>query len=284
MQARPFQLVLLTSLMVLLGTTCLLGREGTGDSVNTVAPGGGSGGEGGKSTCGNGYLNEGEDCDQALNGASCASLGFPGGILGCNLDTCKFDTSGCEVCGNGTKGVGEECDGALPVDLICEDLVKAGTPQSCDPVSCQVVGCYPHYFQGFEDTAVMPTELGAGGQAGWVLTTENVCGGDQAAQSGAIDDSQFSDMTLTLTYDQPGQISFYHLESAYEFDYLRFFVDDIQQGAWSGRAAGWAEDYYAVGLGQHRFIWRYARENPGSGGADAIYVDNIQAYNGYLPP
>ena len=46
-------------------------------------------------TCGNGSIEAGETCDGSnLNGASCTSLGFTSGALGCAA-SCRFDTSGC---------------------------------------------------------------------------------------------------------------------------------------------------------------------------------------------
>jgi hypothetical protein len=45
--------------------------------------------------CGNGAIDGGEDCDLGtLNGATCVSEGFAGGVLSCG-DGCVFDTSGC---------------------------------------------------------------------------------------------------------------------------------------------------------------------------------------------
>ncbi|MBM4246791.1 MAG: DUF1566 domain-containing protein [Deltaproteobacteria bacterium] len=48
-----------------------------------------------ESDCGNGSIDAPEQCDGAnLNAASCLSLGFPGGTLGCSAG-CGFDVSGC---------------------------------------------------------------------------------------------------------------------------------------------------------------------------------------------
>ena len=45
--------------------------------------------------CGNGVVDPGEDCDfGTLNGQTCATKGFAGGILACAAG-CVFDTSGC---------------------------------------------------------------------------------------------------------------------------------------------------------------------------------------------
>lgn len=45
--------------------------------------------------CGNAAVDANEDCDLGtLNGATCVSRGFAGGVLSCS-DGCHFDTSGC---------------------------------------------------------------------------------------------------------------------------------------------------------------------------------------------
>ena len=61
--------------------------------------------------CGNGVLEEGEDCDaDDLGEASCASQGFEAGTIRCT-ESCRFDTSACRLCGNGLREEGEQCDG-----------------------------------------------------------------------------------------------------------------------------------------------------------------------------
>ena len=64
-------------------------------------------------TCGNGILDEFEKCDgDQFGGHSCASLGYEGGELNCDSDTCTLDPSGCTPnCGNGVIEAGEQCDG-----------------------------------------------------------------------------------------------------------------------------------------------------------------------------
>lgn len=46
------------------------------------------------SSCGNGVVESGEQCDFYLNGATCGDLGYPGGTLACSA-SCTFDPSGC---------------------------------------------------------------------------------------------------------------------------------------------------------------------------------------------
>ena len=56
--------------------------------------------------CGNGIRDVGEVCDgYELGTATCTSLGFVGGELGCKAD-CTYDTPTCSMCGNGVQGRG----------------------------------------------------------------------------------------------------------------------------------------------------------------------------------
>jgi hypothetical protein len=66
------------------------------------------------SPCGDGTIGAGEDCEGTkLNGKTCASEGFGGGVLACG-DSCQFDISGCTnpTCDGDGKVEGvEQCDG-----------------------------------------------------------------------------------------------------------------------------------------------------------------------------
>ncbi len=90
--------------------------------------------------CGNGILNEGEECDgNELADQTCQSLGYQAGILSCS-SRCTFDRSRCEggaVCGNGFLEGGEECDGTDKGDATCADFGFDGGELGCDP-SCHV--------------------------------------------------------------------------------------------------------------------------------------------------
>lgn len=67
-------------------------------------------------SCGDGLLQEGEDCDASEAGTgTCQSLGFDTGRLVCS-PTCTYDTALCvRRCGNGVLDLGEACDGMLGV-------------------------------------------------------------------------------------------------------------------------------------------------------------------------
>jgi hypothetical protein len=76
----------------------------------------------GCSSCGNGRVDAGEQCDgTALNGATCMSQGFGAGTLRCRTN-CTFDTTGCPNCGNGRIDAGEQCDGTALGGATCTSI------------------------------------------------------------------------------------------------------------------------------------------------------------------
>lgn len=73
--------------------------------------------------CGDGFLDENEDCETTRGGVlardvTCQDVNpaFVSGTLGCNGSTCRFTTSACsdevtgQLCGNGVREPGEACD------------------------------------------------------------------------------------------------------------------------------------------------------------------------------
>ena len=83
--------------------------------------------------CGNGVANGAERCDGGdLRSATCASVGFASGRLGCTSG-CGLDTSGCvhfpptqplqpPTCGNGVVDAAEQCDGTALGGATCASL------------------------------------------------------------------------------------------------------------------------------------------------------------------
>lgn len=100
--------------------------------------------------CGDGVLNEGEECDgDQFSVEDCAALDWDGGELGCNQELCVLDTSGCTggepPCGDGVRGPGEACDMEDFGDQTCESLHQGeGDPQAyggeptCTPSTCEI--------------------------------------------------------------------------------------------------------------------------------------------------
>jgi len=112
------------------------------------------------------------------------------------------------------------------------------------------------------------------GNQGWVIST-TAFEGSYAAKSGSISDNQSSSMSLTLTGLAAGTISFYYrVSSESGWDYLRFYVDNVQKGEWSG-TVNWSLAEYPVGDGDHTFRWTYSKDGSQSAGSDCGWVDYI---------
>jgi hypothetical protein len=90
------------------------GDPGDGDGDTTATGDGDGDGDGDPTTtttgdpmCGNGIIDDGEQCDGGnLGGFSCTDLGYTGGTLACDPITCTYDASGCvtDSDGGGTTG------------------------------------------------------------------------------------------------------------------------------------------------------------------------------------
>jgi hypothetical protein len=77
-------------------------------------------------TCGNGMLDEGEQCDgDDLGGATCENsgpAGYSGGMLACNENGCFIDYSGCCKPDLSLCSMDVECCSGLCGVLNCSDL------------------------------------------------------------------------------------------------------------------------------------------------------------------
>jgi hypothetical protein len=104
----------------------------TQGSNGTVGDDGDDDDEVGGEGCGDGVVEAPELCDgDDLNGETCATRGFSGGVLRCTA-SCTFDTSMCsEACGNGSIDLGEECDGNDLGGADCVDVGFAGGALAC---------------------------------------------------------------------------------------------------------------------------------------------------------
>lgn len=79
------------------------------------------------------------------------------------------------------------------------------------------------------------------GNKPWQMTSTNPYSGFYCLRSGAITHSQKSVMDLHLLVSGAGVVSFARrVSSEPDFDRLRFLIDDVEMGAWSGNVP-WGE-------------------------------------------
>lgn len=109
----------------------------------------------------------------------------------------------------------------------------------------------------------------------WFITDAEQYEGDFSAQSAAIDHNSSSSFMIAYEAGAEASISFYKkVSSEGNYDFLRFYIDGQEQGAWSGEV-DWSMEEYLVSEGLHTFTWTYSKDGSATGGSDAAWVDYI---------
>ncbi len=113
------------------------------------------------------------------------------------------------------------------------------------------------------------------GDQPWVRVTPEAYEGDYSMKSGDISDNDTSSMQTELNIITDGDISFYKkVSSESGYDFLRFYIDDVLKGSWSG-TVDWSQVSYPVTSGTHIFKWIYSKDVGISDGSDCAWVDYI---------
>ncbi len=134
-------------------------------------------------------------------------------------------------------------------------------------------------FEGFETNNFSSFSWANSSASPWAIQGSEIAFGSYAAKSGAIGNNESTSITLTQSGLLAGNISFYQKVSSEAFcDYLKFYIDDVEQGSWSGEG-GWTPQSYAVTAGTHTFKWTYSKDWLTSSSSDCAWIDEI-----YLPP
>lgn len=192
-----------------------------------------------------------------LNGE--APTGYGGGVL--NLAG-TVDIEQSTIYGNSTSvaGGGVASRGFDPE-------VEEATDPSADPRT-----------DGFETggfTALPWVTSPEGSDVPWTVDQATPNTGTFSARAGTIGDSQSSSLEIELMTGV-GDISFFRKISSEEgSDFLRFFIDGVEQAAWSGDL-DFASLTFPVSGGLHTFRWTYEKDGTGLGGDDTAFIDDIQ--------
>lgn len=131
-----------------------------GDTTDASATAGDSDSSGGDSSsdstgpaaeCGNGLVEDGEDCDGTdLADGTCTTEGFDGGELACTT-RCTFDTAACTsfTCGDGEINGAEACEAGDLGGATCEGAgFGAGEVTCTDGCELDFTGCCGDGTQG----------------------------------------------------------------------------------------------------------------------------------------
>ncbi len=112
-------------------------------------------------------------------------------------------------------------------------------------------------------------------QAPWTVVNEQPYEGQYCIKSGAIGDNGSTSLTLTHEAGTEDEISFYYkVSSETNYDKLRFYIDNIERGTWSGNV-DWTKATYSVSAGTHTYKWTYTKDGAVNNGSDCGWIDYI---------
>jgi hypothetical protein len=161
------------------------------------------------------------------------------------------------------------CDIHLP----CDDKVTAYDLQRF--CSDWLYGCSAGFEENFETGDFSLYGWQRSGNAYWNIVSDTVYEGTYSARSGTITHNGYS--TLEVEIGVEGEsISFYRkVSSETYFDYLRFYIDDVEQDKWSGNV-DWSQATFPVTPGLHTFKWSYTKDGSISSGEDCAWIDQVK--------
>ena len=117
-----------------------------------------------------------------------------------------------------------------------------------------------------------------GSNAPWVFSTTASFAGSSSLKSGLITNSQKSGIAFTANFSA-GMVSFARkVSSEASFDYLRFYVDGVMRGEWSGEL-DWLVVSYPLTAGTHEIKWQYEKDSSLSVGSDTAWIDTVSLPN-----
>jgi hypothetical protein len=146
---------------------------------------------------------------------------------------------------------------------------------------------------GFEPGTFANLPWSNGESTPWSLTLTNVDEGAFSARSGVIGHNESSRLEIDVEVAQTGKLWFdLDVSSEGGYDFLRFYIDGVQAGAWSGEVS-WTRVSYGVSAGPHMFVWEYSKDEAAVSGGDYAAIDRVifpalisslQIYSTSAPP
>ena len=145
-------------------------------------------------------------------------------------------------------------------------------------VSCGPSPYYGTFTEGFEAGDI--SGWTTGGDANWSATDIEKHSGDYSARSGVIADSQSSYIERAfLIAEGDGTVTFWwKVSSESGGDFLKFYIDGVEQAAISGEVA-WELRTYSLAEGTRTIRWAYAKNSAISAGSDHGWIDDIAITN-----
>jgi subtilisin-like proprotein convertase family protein len=112
------------------------------------------------------------------------------------------------------------------------------------------------------------------GNKPWAPQRIYAADGEDAARSGAIPD--LSESIFATEVEGPASGSFYWgISSEANYDYLRFYIDEVEQLPGISGEVGWTQRSFTLPSGMHALKWVYRKDDFVRSGLDAGFVDRL---------
>jgi len=231
---------------------------------------------------GNGYIDPGETVTMDIiirnNGSEIAN-----NIIGSIGSESMFVTIDDGMAEFGSLAFGESSDGSYT--LTTSELTPNSHVFTIDLELQANSGSYNKTYEFVFSVGQMIEDWESGdfdlydwtfaGNQPWLISESSPYQGSYCVESGNIGDSQNSELSISLEVTANGEISFARkVSSETGYDYLMFYIDNIQMGQWSGDM-DWEELSYPVTAGSHTFKWIYNKDSYVSSGQDRGWIDQI---------
>jgi cysteine-rich repeat protein len=228
--------------------------------------------------CGDGIIWEGMETCEDLNNVdsdactnACQDAACGDGIL----------WEGMEICDDNNMNDNDACPGSCEPAFCGDGYTQIGVEECDDGNQNNNDFCFNDctsdgYFDNFETNNLMLLPWMLSGNGNWATSNVQPHQGSYVAASGTITHNQTSTIQVTLNVPANGIVRFWHrVSSEGSWDYLRFYIDNVQQGnGWSGNL-GWQQVQYNVTQGQHVFRWTYSKDGSVNSFEDKVYIDEV---------
>ena len=114
-----------------------------------------------------------------------------------------------------------------------------------------------------------------GGDSDWAISTDSPYEGSFCIKSGELDHDQTTYLSIPFESYAEDSVSFWcKVSSETGYDFLKFYIDDVEQAAWSGEVE-WEKASFPLAVGSHTLKWSYIKDESLSSGNDCAYIDFI---------
>lgn len=190
-----------------------------------------------------------------------------------NFSHFKIFRDGGEIESIYDSGIREYYDNNLSADSYDYNMrvyYAEGTSSYSETESIEILDADENF-----DTGILATGWTSSGNSPWFFDNANQCQGAYSLSSGDIAHNQISSLSYAVNFTEPGQITFWKkVSSEANYDKLFFYIDDVQQGVWSGEV-DWSQESFNVTSGNHILKWSYSKDGSVDSGSDCAWIDYL---------